>query len=83
MTFDAVVVFGLVFWLFLKSGSSYCVDYHAMSLAILALLARLAFTCSAATIEMHQIIKARKYDPNDLFLQEEQSAVVEFDGWRW
>ena len=42
--------------------------------------ARLAFTCSAATIEMHQIIKARKYDPNDLFLQEEQSDVVEFDG---
>ena len=24
MTFDAVVVFGLVFWLLFKSGSSYC-----------------------------------------------------------
>ena len=26
MTFDAVGVFGLVFWFFFKSGSSYCVQ---------------------------------------------------------
>ena len=26
MTFDAVGVFGLVFWLLFKSGSSYCVQ---------------------------------------------------------
>ena len=28
MTFDAVVVFGLVFWLLFKSGSSYCGLYN-------------------------------------------------------
>ena len=27
MTFDAVGVFGLVFWLLFKSGSSYCETY--------------------------------------------------------
>ena len=28
MTFDAVGVFGLVFWLLFKSGSSYCAPNH-------------------------------------------------------
>ena len=30
MTFDAVGVFGLVFWLLFKSGSSYCDIYNVL-----------------------------------------------------